>query len=172
MSQNAKVMNAFPPGDMFSKKAKLDLNNYDFFRKKILAMTGIELGENKQALIEARLSRRLVSLGFESFKEYALYLSKHPEEEGKFINCLTTNKTDWFREPQHFKYLTEKALPQLRDLPQEKPGAPLYVWSAACSSGEEVYSLAMALNEAGSLSQRDFRILGTDIDTYLLLREN
>ena len=128
--------------------------------------------DSKVSMIQSRLLRRVRSLGLASIDDYCEYLFSAPgaeAERGHFINAVTTNKTDFFREPQHFKYLTETALPRL-----EHSGCPISekriaVWSAACSSGEEPYTLAMVLSEFGAGRPGfDFRILATDVSTKVL----
>ena len=139
--------------------------HYELVRKKLGSLCGIELGDNKQALVESRLMKRLSSLKLKDIGQYIRYLEKTPEEETAFINCLTTNKTDWFREPKHFSYLVNQVLPELYKTSDET----IYLWSAASSTGEEVYTLAMAMNEHIKPGY-DFRILGTDIDTDILAK--
>jgi chemotaxis protein methyltransferase CheR len=116
----------------------------------------------KRVMLESRLRRRLRSLQLPDFTSYCdLVLSGDEEELGAMVDEVTTNKTDFFREPRHFDYLTGTVLPALarRGLPQG-----LRVWSAACSTGEEPWTLAMVLAEA---ARRDptlrFDILATDI---------
>jgi len=131
---------------------------------------GIRLVPSKKGLLEGRLRKRLIALGLSSFSAYcALVLEPRASEDeiGRMIDAVTTNKTDFFREPAHFPFLTGVALPLL--LAQDGASSPLReraltFWSAACSSGEEVYTLAMVLAEALRTGQR-FRptILGTDI---------
>ncbi len=134
----------------------------------IYTHAGIALSENKQTMVQGRLAKRLRALKLNTFEQYVDMLqSKLSNDElMEFINCLTTNKTDFFRENHHFKYLTEQILPSL--MPSLEIGASsLRIWSAACSTGEEPYSLAIALKEA--LSENvDARILASDIDTEVL----
>lgn len=149
----------------------LSARQYELIRQRLVASTGIELGENKQALVESRLYKRLTSLGLVNFSEYIQYLENDSDESAQFINCLTTNKTNWFREDKHFSYLTNQAIPAIYKMrnadSNESRRKPLYIWSAACSTGEEVYSLAMTLKECSSVCPA-FRILGSDIDTEAL----
>ncbi|HTX99169.1 MAG TPA: CheR family methyltransferase [Bacteroidota bacterium] len=139
----------------------------DFVR----AHTGIALSQAKRSMIQARLQKRLRALSMQSFSEYCAYLFS-PEgtkqELGAFINVVTTNKTDFFREPHHFEYLVRVALPWL-----ETHGMLhhrlLRVWSAACSSGQEPYTLGMVLSEYGEQSRGfTWSVLGTDISTKVL----
>lgn len=132
---------------------------YEWIRTKLLSLTGIELGESKQTLAESRLLKRLSALGLKEYSDYLNYLKKNESENTFFINCLTTNKTDWFRENSHFDHLVKAVLPRI--------GSQVMVWSAASSTGEEIYTLAMVLKEYYQ-GRGDFKILGTDIDTDAL----
>jgi chemotaxis protein methyltransferase CheR len=123
-------------------------------------------------MIQSRLHRRVRDLGLQSLDEYCEHLfspAGAAAERVHFINAVTTNKTDFFREPQHFRYLTETALPQIERSVRPDPNGRISVWSAACSSGEEAYTTAMVLSEYGAGRPRfDFRILATDISTKVL----
>lgn len=127
---------------------------------------GIHLSADKRSLIEARLTRRLRARSLDSFHDYCKYLFRTPDEEEltNFINCITTNKTDFFREPRHFELLTNTVIPALSPLRK-----PLLVWSAACSSGEEPYTIAIILSEYQQTHPDfSFRIFGSDISTDAL----
>jgi chemotaxis protein methyltransferase CheR len=121
-------------------------------------------------MLELRIKRRLRSLNLSSYAEYCEYLfSRHSQKEElvHLIDVVTTNKTDFFREAAHFDLLVQRAIPDVLD--RNETGRPVFVWSAACSSGEEPYTLAMVLNEYG-LSHPGFRfkVLATDISTIVL----
>jgi chemotaxis protein methyltransferase CheR len=137
----------------------------------VYSEAGICLGPEKKTMLEGRLKRRLRELNIESYKRYCEYLFGEEglrEEKTRFIDVVTTNKTDFFREPKHFEYLTQRALP---DLTARSAGQPLLLWSAGCSSGEEPYTLAMLLSEfAESRPGFRFRILATDISTTVLAK--
>lgn len=125
---------------------------------------GINLKDGKEALVRARLMKRFRAIGMDSVESYLeLIESKAGDHElDHMIDAMTTNKTSFFREIEHFKYLREVVLPQFK-------GRRMRFWSAACSSGEEPYSLAMLLKE--HLSDRDRRdalILATDISRRML----
>ncbi len=130
---------------------------------------GLKITESKKEMLEARLRKRLKDLGMPDFKQYIQYLFSvvgMKQEMPLFADVVTTHKTDFFREPEHFDYLTRFALPGL--ISQEGAGVrrPLMVWSAGCSTGEEPYTLAMVLNELQSQVpgfSLDFTILGTDL---------
>jgi chemotaxis protein methyltransferase CheR len=125
---------------------------------------------SKLTMVQSRLLRRARELRLESLDAYSDYFfsTSSAEERQLLINIMTTNKTDFFREPEHFNYLEQVALPALHLKNKSRP-TRLNVWSAACSSGQEPYTLAMILNEhALKNSGVDFAILGTDISTKVL----
>jgi len=133
---------------------------------------GIKMPPTKKIMLETRLRKRLRHHEMISFKEYCDYLFSPrgmKEELIHMIDVVTTNKTDFFREPAHFEYILEKVLP----LSLEKYGAgfkrAFSAWSVGCSTGEEPYSLAIILNEFAE-NHRGFRfkILATDISTHVL----
>ncbi len=132
---------------------------------------GIHLGPEKRTMLEGRLKKRLRDLQIDSYQAYCEYLLGEQglrEEKVRFIDVVTTNKTDFFREPKHFDYLSQTALPVLA---AGAEGRPLLIWSAGCSSGEEPYTLAIVLSEyAASHPGFRFRILATDISTQVLER--
>ncbi|MBI5255559.1 MAG: protein-glutamate O-methyltransferase CheR [Burkholderiales bacterium] len=125
---------------------------------------GISLSANKKALVTGRLERRLRERRLTSYAQY-LALLRAPQEAAELqqaIDLLTTNETYFFREPRHFELLRALALDAGR------AGRPLRVWSAACSSGEEPYSIAMVLADAqGELG---WELLASDISTRMLAR--
>jgi chemotaxis protein methyltransferase CheR len=147
------------------------LSGRDFNRLSafIYEEAGIRLGPEKRTMLEARLKRRLQSLSLDSYRSYCEYLftpEGRREEIVPFIDVVTTNKTDFFREPGHFTFLAGQAL---QELAARAEGRPLQVWSAGCSTGEEPYTLAMVLSEyAEAHPEFRFRILATDISTRVL----
>jgi chemotaxis protein methyltransferase CheR len=138
----------------------------------ITSELGIKMPEAKVTMVQSRLLRRVRELRLASLDRYVEYFfaDSHKEEREHFINAVTTNKTDFFREPEHFTYLREVVLPACtRD--GRRAGKRLQVWSAGCSSGEEPYTLAMVLSEyARRQPGFDFAILATDISTKVLDR--
>jgi chemotaxis protein methyltransferase CheR len=118
------------------------------FAHYITGELGIRMPESKMSMIQSRLVRRVRELGLPSVEHYGEYLFAlgNNEEREHFINAVTTNKTDFFREPEHFQYLTNVALPSLQGAAKYDPGC-IRVWSAACSSGEEPYTIGMVLSE-------------------------
>jgi chemotaxis protein methyltransferase CheR len=135
------------------------------FRELIYAESGISLGEQKTALVSARIGKRMKALGMESWEEYL----EHAREGGPsgemlhLLDAISTNVTHFFREKHHFEFLSARV--------REWVGAgarKLRIWSAGCSSGEEPYTLGMVLAEALRGSALDTRILATDLSTRIL----
>ena len=133
---------------------------------------GIKLPPAKKTMLEGRLRKRLRALSIESFGKYCEFLFSSSGSESEYvhmIDAVTTNKTDFFREPDHFDYLAERVLPELVRLYGFGDRKKLAVWSAPCSTGEEPYTLAMVLSEfAEGRTGFDFTILATDISTAVL----
>lgn len=145
---------------------------FEAFRKLIYADAGISLSPAKRALVCSRLAKRLRQLGMKTYGEYYEFLlSEEPgsPERQEMINCITTNKTEFFRESHHFDFLRDTAFPQIRERARRGGPRRLRIWSAGCSTGEEPYTLAITLLEHfGPLSGWDVRILASDIDTQVL----
>ena len=130
---------------------------------------GISLTENKATLVYSRLAKRLRALGLQSFKEYCTLVAGEDgvDERQKMLAALTTNVTRFFREPHHFEHLAKSVLPPL--LEQARKGGKVRLWSAACSSGQEPYSMAMTiLKLMPNAPDYDIRILATDIDPNVI----
>ncbi len=129
-------------------------------RSWLLAKSGIYLDEKRNALVSHRLHKRMSQLKLNSFDEYAYRVLNDSEEQQIALNLLTTNETYFFREPKHFEFIAQHLVSEFGDLTK------VNVWSAASSSGEEVYSLAMLFDEL--LPDSNWQILGTDINTEML----
>ncbi|WP_347986757.1 CheR family methyltransferase [Methylomonas sp. AM2-LC] len=140
------------------------LQNHEFIWIKdyLYKHAGIVLNDNKQAMVSGRLDKRLRHLGFSSYTEYFRLFGKPGFEQETLmaIDLLTTNETYFFREPKHFDFL------KTQFFPSQNSGRPLRIWSAASSSGEEAYTLAMLAAEYSKTSQ--WEIIGTDISTRIL----
>jgi chemotaxis protein methyltransferase CheR len=149
-------------------------HEFEVFRELVYAQTGITLTPHKRALLQARLGRRLRALGLTSFTAYHRLLTKEDpagDELGRFINAITTNKTDFFREAHHFRYLAEEWLPALRARAARGGSRSIRIWSAGCSTGEEPYSIAMTVWDGlGPTVGFDVKILASDLDTEVLGR--
>jgi chemotaxis protein methyltransferase CheR len=158
--------------DGVDQTLQISLRSFDQLAEFITREFGIKMPESKISMIQSRLLHRVRDLGLQSLDEYCEHLFSSSEgaaERVHFINAVTTNKTDFFREPQHFKFLTETALPQLARSRYANLNKRVAIWSAACSSGEEPYTLAMVLSEyAAGNAGFQFRILATDISTKVL----
>jgi chemotaxis protein methyltransferase CheR len=129
---------------------------------------GLCLQNGKESLVKARLLKRLKHLGLASFSEYLKYLDEDQskQELASMIDVLTTNKTSFFREFQHFEFIRSQILPQLQG-----SHSSATLWSAGCSTGEEPFSLAILLKEGlPEANSRQCRILATDISHPVLDR--
>jgi chemotaxis protein methyltransferase CheR len=137
------------------------------FQRFIFDMAGITMSDSKKALVSGRLAKRVQHFGLPSYDAYFKLLTDgaHKEEVQLAVDLLTTNETYFFRENRHFELLreaAEAARPSLR------AGTPFRVWSAACSSGEEPYSIAMVL--ADVLGSAPWEVTASDISTRVLER--
>jgi chemotaxis protein methyltransferase CheR len=146
---------------------KITDKEFDLLSTLVYKESGIRLGESKKSLLVSRLSKRLRILGLQTFKEY---FDKHLNNENdseliQMLDLISTNKTSFFREQAHFDFLRQVILPALLSVKQIK------IWSSACSSGEEPYSIAMTLyDNVANPNQWNFRILASDISTRVLAR--
>jgi chemotaxis protein methyltransferase CheR len=145
----------------------LEIGEAEFrlFRELIHQETGIQLKDAKRSLVASRLGRRLRALGLGTFREYYELLQgpARAHELQEMINCITTNKTSFFREDAHFAFL-KRWLPEVA---RQSPSRSVRIWCAASSTGEEPYSIAMTALEALSAGA-GIRILASDIDTEVL----
>lgn len=144
------------------KHDAISQHEFQLFQRLIYKLAGISLSDAKKVLLVSRLHKRLQHYGLDSYSAYYYLLSDHryPEEQQIMVDLLTTNETYFFREPQHFDFL------QHAILPERQRNQPFRIWSAACSSGEEVYTLAMLLED--KLGKEDWQVLGSDISTQVL----
>ena len=131
--------------------------------QSIAQKTGVQLGERQLPMVRSRLAKRMSDLSIVQFSDYWDHLQKNPEEQITLIGILTTHHTYFFREFSHFEFLETQFVPEWVAL---KRKTPLRVWSAACSRGQEVYSLAMWLKHirAKRGESWSFEIFGTDVD--------
>ncbi len=136
---------------------------FGWFQRFIFEAAGISMGDTKKALVSGRLAKRLAALRLDSFTAYFKLLDsgQRPEEVQAAIDLLTTNETYFFREAKHFELLRRLALEVA-----QRPHQAMRVWSAASSSGEEAYSIAMVL--ADCLPEAPWEVLGTDISSRML----
>jgi chemotaxis protein methyltransferase CheR len=158
--------------------AKEVLSRADFLRLSafIHAECGIKISDAKKVMLEARFQKRLRALGMKTFDDYCAYLFSPEGMEQELyhmIDTVTTNKTDFFREPSHFEFLMRTVLPEMTTLRRCGAEKRLRVWSAGCSTGEEPYTLAMVINEFAQQCPDpgfDWSILATDISTRVLAK--
>jgi chemotaxis protein methyltransferase CheR len=157
---------------MRTREETISSADYGRLRTLIYEQSGIVLNQEKKTMLELRIKRRLRSLGISSFAQYCEYLfarHNHQDEIVHLLDVVTTNKTDFFREPDHFEYLVQQAVPDL--VAREQIDKGLLVWSAGCSTGEEPYTLAMVLSEYAQLHPGfRFRVLATDLSTTVLAK--
>jgi chemotaxis protein methyltransferase CheR len=149
---------------------ELSSKTFARFAQFITGELGIKMPQSKLTMVQSRLLRRVRELRLNSVEQYSEYFfASNAQEREHFINAITTNKTDFFREAEHFDFLTRIALPSLSGTAGYRHGSRLKVWSAGCSSGEEPYTLAMVLSEYELQHPGfDFAILGTDVSTRVL----
>ncbi len=133
------------------------------FQRLIYQIAGISLADSKKVLLMGRLGKRLRALNISSFGEYYRYVASgnDPDERQTMVDLLTTNETYFFREEAHFDFLRKTIIPQ------HPPGRSLDIWSAASSTGEEVYTLCMVLADEMGVDG-NWSILGSDISTHVL----
>jgi len=147
---------------------QLSEKNFKSLKDYIYSQCGIKIVDNKKNMVEGRLRKRIKLLGMSSYDEYFDYVfnADNTGEQLHLIDVITTNKTDFFRESNHFELLTNKILPHLAEngLGSTKN---LTVWSSASSTGEEPYTLAMVLAEYFGVNG-NFTIYATDINTAVL----
>jgi len=156
---------AFPSPTAVSAAPALSQREFEKFSRLAYEHFGLDLPGSKQGLVAARLGKKLRELGLKSFQHYYDYVQADRTGaalEG-MVDYLTTNHTSFFREPKHFEFLREVIFPALRSRPR------IDIWSAACSTGEEPYSIAMALLEESPYEASvKLRIKATDISNRAL----
>lgn len=133
---------------------------------KVHTLTGITISEQKKTMLQSRLKKRMKHLSIATFEEYVSWLEKDKNEVQEFINVVTTNETSFFRTPKIWDYFQNEFLPKWH---AENPKGQLKLWSAAASSGEESFSLAICCTEFQRKHPGfDFRITATDISTDVI----
>lgn len=158
--------NEYIPPTPSSEWARITPKVFEAIAKLVKELTGIHLNQSKLTMLESRLVKRLRETNIPSHQEYFEYLLKNESETQHFINVITTNKTEFFREDYHFQFLTSNFIPEHH---QNKKNAPIRIWSAASSSGQEAYTIGITFFEYFANSTfNNFRIIGTDIDTDMI----
>jgi chemotaxis protein methyltransferase CheR len=151
--------------------AAIATEDYEFIRRLVYEHSRINLGADKMELVRSRVQKRLRALGLSDFESYCRLLDAPGGEDEltALLDVISTNVTHFFREYRHFEFLQNEVLPAWQKSTGRKPGAALRVWSAACSSGEEPYSIAILLAEYfRDRPALDWQITATDISTRML----
>lgn len=164
-------MDLFGKSSNSATKDGLSATEFKEFRNFLETACGIYLAENKQYLVTTRVRRLLQEHGIESFSELISQLSRGSRSpiRQKVIDAMTTNETFWFRDIYPFEHFKNKLLP---DIAQKNQFGSLRIWSAACSSGQEPYSISMCIEEFNkanpSKAQRSVEIMATDLSSRIL----
>lgn len=149
------------------KEFELSEQEFQAFVRIAYDQTGIVLSDQKREMLYSRLSRRLRTLGMNSFAKYRdLLVEPQSEELDHFVNAITTNLTSFFREIHHFNFLKKTVFPEIQKAHRSQN--KVRIWSAGCSTGEEPYSLAIVLSESFPNMGWDIKILATDLDSNVL----
>jgi chemotaxis protein methyltransferase CheR len=148
--------------DRIPTQVAIQKNEFEWISRFLYERTGIALNDGKQALVMGRLDKRLRKRNLSNYSEYFALLGRpgYEDETTVAIDLLTTNETYFFREPKHFDFLKNVVFPRYQSQRQ------IRIWSAASSSGEEAYTIAMTLAE--SFHSKDWEVIGTDISTRMV----
>ncbi len=149
----------------------LQLKEFRLIRDFVNRYCGIYFADDSAYIVERRLRERLRELGMDDFAEYYRYLQYHPRAEAELeaaAEVLTTNETYFFREAYQLRAFTDEILPVVRGRALARGSKRLDVWSAGCSSGEEVYTIAMLVHASGLFEGWDVRVFGNDISRRVL----
>jgi chemotaxis protein methyltransferase CheR len=157
-----------PAAELDCFRAELSQSDFRVFSDYIYTEFGIKMPDIKRVMLQGRLLKRIRELKMNSYSEYKEYFFSEEGQKNElynFLSVVTTNKTDFFREPVHFDFLSKEILPQYVADGKRK----INIWSAACSSGEEPYTISIVLNEFIERNAGfSFSILGTDISSNVL----
>jgi chemotaxis protein methyltransferase CheR len=157
--------------DLRFQRVSMSDEEFSRYRRFIEGELGIKMPPVKKVMLEARLQKRLKATGLASFRDYYHHVFENGDDAEliSLIDAVTTNKTDFFREPSHFDYLVQSVIPNLLASPEVGRRRDLAVWSAGCSTGEEPYTIAMFLSEyrEANLGLR-FSVLASDISSRVL----
>ncbi|MBD3266736.1 methyltransferase domain-containing protein [bacterium] len=161
-----------PGTPAWNRPSTMTDKEFNHLRELIYDYAAIEIKEHKRYLLINRLARRLRHLGITTFSEYLNYLKHGANRKQEFIeliDAVTTNKTDFFREPKHFTFIEQTVYPVLQQRANQQNRGLFRVWSAASSTGEEPYTIAICLAELFQrLPNWDFEIVGSDISETVL----
>jgi chemotaxis protein methyltransferase CheR len=150
---------------------EITTEEYERVRKLVYERAGINLGSNRQHLVQARLAKRIRVGSFSGFRDYFRHLDSDSsgDEIAHLIDAISTNTTFFFRESDHFDFLAESLVSRIKAEKWDQKQYTLRIWSAACSSGEEPYTLAMVIHKVlKDYPSIDAKILATDISQKIL----
>jgi len=151
--------------------ASLTDEQFDKLSKYITSRYGIKLPAVKKVMLQTRLRKRLTFLGLDDYGQYIEYLNKNEKENEFLIIEVSTNKTDMFREEEHFNFIKNEYLPEY--IKENLVDRKLKIWSAGCSSGEEVYTIAITIEEFIRTNKPlNYSVFGTDISTKVVKKAN
>ncbi len=152
--------------DFTAKEFPMSDEDFTVLAATAYDISGIVLGDHKKELVYSRIARRVRKLNLANFSQYCQYLDINKDSEtNEFVNAITTNLTSFFRESHHFEYMAKTLIPIWK---KEKRTQPIRIWSSACSTGPEPYSIAITLNKNMPVKQFDIKILATDLDGDVL----
>jgi chemotaxis protein methyltransferase CheR len=149
--------------------AELDVEHFRLIRELIRSFCGISFGDDSRYLVERRLRERLDIAGVQDFGEYYRYLRYHASARSELeeaVEALTTNETYFFREDYQLRAFRDEVLPDLERRNRDR--RRLTIWSAGCSTGEEVYTIAMLILESGLCGGWDLRVFGNDVNRRVI----
>lgn len=138
--------------------------DYEYFKKQILVLTTIDLNAYKEVQMKRRIDTLIRKHGIQNYGDYVQALKTNKDMFEEFVSYITINVSEFYRNPEQWKLLDEKVIPELIS----KFGKNLKIWSAACSTGDEPYSLVMALSKHIPLSQ--IKIIATDLDKQIIAK--
>lgn len=154
--------------DFTGKEFPMTDEDFRFLSDIAYEISGIVLGDHKKELVYSRIARRVRKLNLFNFSQYCTYLDSHRDiETNEFVNSITTNLTSFFRESHHFEYLAKTIIPEWKKTKRSKP---IRIWSSACSTGPEPYSIAITLNKNMPVKNFDIKILATDLDSDVIAK--
>lgn len=166
MGQAAKELQSSGQGE-YEREFIFTRADFQYVQRLIKERTGISLSAAKEDMVYARLGKRLRATGLPRFRDYCELVNRDSAELVNLINAITTNLTAFFRELHHFEHLQNRVIPAL--VAAKGTCRKLRIWSAGCSSGEEPYSIAMAVLEAiPDLERWDVKILASDLDSNMV----
>lgn len=147
---------------LFSEEFRMSIYDYEYFKKAVYDLTKIDLNAYKEKQMKRRIDTLIAKNGITGYENYVQLLKTDSVRFEEFVNYLTINVSEFYRNPDQWEFLDQLVIPELL----QKFGRNLKIWSAACSTGDEPYSLVMTLSKHIPLSQ--IRIIATDIDKQVI----